>query len=190
MRAVVQPAASSPVRRGAAVLGCALLLSVSAAVAADAGKAAPDIVLRGADGKAQQLSALRGKIVYLDFWASWCAPCRKSFPWMNELHKRFRERGLVVIAVNLDEKREDADAFLARYPAQFRIAYDAAATGAKSFGVKGMPTSFLIARDGTVIFEHKGYRESLNGDIEKEIRRALEQQQNAQVKGNLAWSAL
>ena len=144
------------------------------AFAADLGKAAPDVALRSADGTVQQLSALRGKTVYLDFWASWCIPCRQSFPWMGELQRKYAERDLVVIAINLDTKNADAEVFLGKYPATFRLAFDADGTSAKSFGVKAMPTSFVIGRDGTMRYEHRGFRESQTEVVETEIRRALE----------------
>jgi cytochrome c biogenesis protein CcmG, thiol:disulfide interchange protein DsbE len=149
------------------------LLPVSAVHAADAGKPAPDIVVHAADGSTQKLSALRGKIVYVDFWASWCIPCRESFPWMNEMHRKYAARDLVVLAVNLDAKRTDADAFLARYPAQFRVVYDAESGTAKEFGVKAMPTSFLVGRDGTLLYEHRGFKESQTAPVEAEIERAI-----------------
>ncbi len=157
-------------------LGAACLLALLAAspcYAADTGKAAPDIAVHTTDGGTQTLSALRGKIVYVDFWASWCVPCRESFPWMNDLQKKYADRDLVVLAVNLDAKRPDADAFLARYSAQFRVVFDADGGSAKEFGVKAMPTSFLVGRDGVLLYEHRGFRSSQTGQVEAEIERAL-----------------
>jgi thiol-disulfide isomerase/thioredoxin len=150
------------------------LLAEPAGFAAETGKPAPDIVVRSADGSTQRLSALKGKLVYVDFWASWCNPCRESFPWMNELQHRYADRELVIVAVNLDAKRSDADAFLARYPAQFRIAFDAESASAREFGVKVMPTSFLVGRDGTLLYEHKGFRDSQTASVEAEIQHALD----------------
>jgi cytochrome c biogenesis protein CcmG/thiol:disulfide interchange protein DsbE len=142
--------------------------------AADVGKPAPDVVVQNADGGTQKLSDLRGKIVYVDFWASWCVPCRESFPWMNAMQGRYAGRDLLIVAVNLDEKRADADAFLARYPAQFRVAFDATSASAKAFGVKAMPTSFIVGRDGTLLYEHRGFRESQTPAVEAEIQHALD----------------
>lgn len=151
----------------------ALALLALPAYPAETGKPAPDVTLHGADGGTQKISDFRGKIVYVDFWASWCIPCRESFPWMNEMHRKYAGRDLVLLAVNLDAKRPDADAFLARYPAQFRVDFDAEGASAKAFGVKAMPTSFIVGRDGTLLYEHRGFRESQTGDVEAEIQRAL-----------------
>jgi cytochrome c biogenesis protein CcmG, thiol:disulfide interchange protein DsbE len=156
-------------------IGVCLFALTGAADAADIGKASPDPVLRGSDGVEQKLSALRGKIVYLDFWASWCIPCRQSFPWMNDMQKKFAGQDVVILAVNLDAKSADADAFLAHYPATFRLAFDTGGASAKQFGVKAMPTSFLIGRDGTLLSEHRGFKDSQTEPVEAEIRQALAQ---------------
>ena len=96
------------------------------------------------------LKDLHGKVVLVDFWASWCAPCLSSFPWMDDLQKRHGQQGLVVVAVNLDQDRALADAFLRKTAPQFRIEFDQQGTLAKQFGVQAMPTSFLIDRSGIV----------------------------------------
>jgi cytochrome c biogenesis protein CcmG/thiol:disulfide interchange protein DsbE len=167
------PPVAKPAARAAIFLLALASLFALPAGAIDTGKSAPDIVLHGADGADHKLSELRGKIVYLDFWASWCIPCRQSFPWMNELQKRYAGQDLVVLAMNLDAKTADADAFLARYPASFRLAFDNEGASAKQFGVKAMPTSFLIGRDGTLLIEHRGFRDSQTEAVDAEIRAAL-----------------
>jgi len=103
------------------------------------------------------LAALKGRVVYLDFWASWCAPCRESFPWMNRLQAELGREGLTVIAVNVDRDRADAEQFLRSHPAQFRIVYDPEGLLPEKFGVRGMPTSFLIDRSGRVEARHEGF---------------------------------
>lgn len=113
------------------------------------------------------LSAYKGKVVYLDFWASWCKPCRESFPWMNAIEDNYRDRGLVVIAVNLDHDRGLAQDFLQQNPADFKIVYDPGGTLAEKYKVGAMPTSVLIGRDGKIRFVHSGFhpdreREYLN----------------------------
>jgi thiol-disulfide isomerase/thioredoxin len=104
------------------------------------------------------LARLRGKVVYLDFWASWCKPCRESFPWMNSLQSAYAKQGVVVVAVNVDQERALADAFLKQYPAQFQVYYDPSGKLAESYRVVGMPSSFLIDRSGTVRYRHVGFR--------------------------------
>jgi thiol-disulfide isomerase/thioredoxin len=107
---------------------------------------------------AVDLDAYRGKVVLLDFWASWCAPCRSSFPWMNEMQEKYADDGLVVIAVNLDNERGEAADFLEQNPAGFEIAYDPERSMARAFGVDSMPNSFLIDRSGRVRAQHRGFR--------------------------------
>lgn len=122
------------------------------------------------------LKDLHGKVVLVDFWASWCSPCLSSFPWMDELQKRHGQKGLVVVAVNLDQDRALADAFLKRTAPQFRIEFDAEGTLAKQFGVQAMPTSFLIDRSGKVRITHRGFRTAQRAEREQQIRQLLEEQ--------------
>lgn len=103
------------------------------------------------------LSAYKGKVVYLDFWASWCTPCRLSFPWMSQLQSLYGRDGLVVIGVNVDHDRAPADEFLAANRGTFQIVYDPHGALASKYDVKGMPTSFLIGRDGKVRSVHPGF---------------------------------
>ena len=100
------------------------------------------------------LGTYKGKVVYLDFWASWCNPCRLSFPWMNEIQEMAGRKGLVIIAVNVDRDRELADDFLLTSPAQFKVVYDPEGKIASTYDFKDMPTSVLIGRDGKVRFVH------------------------------------
>jgi thiol-disulfide isomerase/thioredoxin len=115
------------------------------------------------------LESLTGKVVLLDFWASWCSPCLRSFPWMNELQQRHAGDGLVVVAVNLDQERALADDFLRKVPAAFRVEYDARGTIARQFGVQTMPASFLIDRRGQVRFRHAGFRDRQRPERERQI---------------------
>jgi thiol-disulfide isomerase/thioredoxin len=108
-------------------------------------------------GDLLDLAAFKGQVVYLDFWASWCGPCRESFPWMNHLKGELGHDGLVVIAVNVDRERAEADRFLREHPAQFRIVYDPDGLLPEKFAVRGMPTSFLIDRNGHVQARHEGF---------------------------------
>src|SRR3990172_12963604 len=120
------------------------VLSVAVSLFAFAAEV-PDLRFATEQGE-MSLAQLRGKVVYLDYWASWCGPCRESFPWMNELQTRYGEKGLVVLAVNVDADRIDAERFLAEHPASFRIAWDPKGDTARTLRVKGMPSSFLLDR--------------------------------------------
>ncbi|RJG21822.1 TlpA family protein disulfide reductase [Massilia cavernae] len=136
------------------------------------GSAAPQFSLPGRDGQVA-LAAYRGKHVYLDFWASWCAPCKRSFPWMGELQKRFGPSGLVVVAVDVDATRADADRFLADVPAGFTVTFDPAGSVARQFAIKGMPSSMLIDPSGQVLYVHEGFTKSTPQAVEKHIEQAL-----------------
>ncbi|MCW9014758.1 MAG: TlpA family protein disulfide reductase [Gammaproteobacteria bacterium] len=118
---------------------------------------APDLLLETTDGSIQ-LSSLKGKIVYLDFWASWCKPCKKSFPWLNEIKYLYKDQGLEVLAINLDKDRAAANKFLQQMPANFPVAFDANGKSAASFQVTGMPSSYLIDRKGFIRERHIGFR--------------------------------
>ena len=119
------------------------------------------------------LSQYRGKVVYLDFWASWCKPCRQSFSWMNAMQQKYSADGLVIVAVNVDEQRSDADEFLREMPASFAIVYDPEGKLAEQYALIGMPSSFLIGKDGTVIQKHEGFFTDSPAKYEAEIREAL-----------------
>lgn len=118
--------------------------------------------------------SLRGKVVVVDFWASWCAPCQRSFPWMNSLVTKFSGRGLAIVAINLDKQRDLANDFLSRQPASFLVAFDPAGSSAEAFHVEAMPTTFLISRDGHVLTHHAGYDSKKAASFEHEIEEALQ----------------
>lgn len=121
------------------------------------------------------LSSYRGKVVYVDFWASWCEPCRKSFPWMNELQARYGN-DLKVIAINLDQKRGDAVGFLKKLQPKFAVAFDPAGKTAEAYQVKGMPSSYLIDQRGRIVSSHIGFRGSDKEKLESHIEKLISQQ--------------
>jgi thiol-disulfide isomerase/thioredoxin len=133
---------------------------------------APDFSLKGRSGQIR-LSAFKGRVVYLDFWASWCVPCRKSFPWMNEIEKRFGPKGLTVVAINIDKGGASAEAFLEDYPPIFKVAFDASGKVAESYGVWTMPSSYLIDQNGNLRFSHKGFFDGAKESIVTEIQGLL-----------------
>jgi cytochrome c biogenesis protein CcmG, thiol:disulfide interchange protein DsbE len=151
---------------------CLVVLASPAAWALEAGSAAPALSLPGLK-EAVDLAAMKGKVVYVDFWASWCGPCKQSFPFMNELQSKYQAQGFEVIAVNLDARREDADRFLGSVPARFAVAFDAKGESAKRFDVRSMPSSYLIGRDGKVFAAHKGFKDEDRKELEGHIGQAL-----------------
>jgi thiol-disulfide isomerase/thioredoxin len=147
-------------------------LAASSAGALEKGAAAPAFDLQGLDG-AVKLAKLQGKVVYVDFWASWCGPCRQSFPWMNEMQAKYGARGLQVVGVNVDANMADARQFLAATPARFAIGFDPQGATPRSYGIKGMPSSVLIGPDGKVLLEHSGFRDADRAELESKIQSAL-----------------
>lgn len=142
--------------------------------AASALEAAPAFKIPTAKGMVD-LSELKGQVIYLDFWASWCTPCRKSFPWMNEMENKYKDDGLKIVAVNLDKTRDVIDKFLKRTPANFTIAYDPGGQLAQSYKLVGMPTSYLIDRLGHIQATHVGFRKKDQEKLEAKIKGLLNQ---------------
>lgn len=128
------------------------------------------------------LEQYHGKVVYVDFWASWCGPCRQSFPVMNELQEAYGEDNFVIIAINEDSEPGAAEQFLAQYPANFTIFYDQNGELAKYFKVDAMPTSYLLDQTGAAKYRHRGFRQKDVAKLEQQIESLLSvQSQNAGV---------
>lgn len=125
------------------------------------------------ESKPFDLSAYQGKVVMLDFWASWCIPCRKSFPWLNEMQAAKESQGLVIIGVNVDEDRADAEAFLQRYEAKFKLEFDPKGEYASFYDIPGMPTSLIFDRNGQLIHTHAGFKLNNIAEYETAIDSAL-----------------
>lgn len=134
---------------------------------------APAAVADAADSAPLDLGQYQGKVVVLDFWASWCGPCRRSFPWLNEMHARYARDGLVIIGVNLDADRGDAKEFLVDHPADFGIYFDPEAALAMEYEVEAMPSSFVIGRDGQVTASHRGFKVKQQSEYEAILVEAL-----------------
>jgi len=147
-----------------------LLIACACCLAGAAGRAA---IAADSDGFDGALDSYRGRVVYLDFWASWCAPCRQSFPWMQTMHDAYAQQGLTIIAVNLDINRADAERFLQQYKPQFNVRYDSRGAAAARYRIPGMPTSILIDRHGVTRFTHVGFRPIDRGEYENELRALL-----------------
>ena len=125
------------------------------------------------DGKHVSLEQLKGKVVYLDFWASWCPPCLKSFPFMEQLKQKYGKRGLVVIAISLDEKFEDAWIFLNQTQASFVIAHNNRGDIATRYDVQAMPSTYLIGRDGKIKLRHLGFNSGDKDTLQRIIESVL-----------------
>lgn len=126
------------------------------------------------DGAPFTLESLRGKVVVLDFWAPWCLPCRKGFPFLDALEERHRGRGLAVVGLTLEERREAVDKFLADVKVRFRILRDPTGKAGETLGVAAMPTTFLLDRDGRVVARFEGGGAKVHERLEAAAKKLLE----------------
>ena len=141
------------------------------ATAATANQAAPDFTLPQLDGQDLRLSSYRGKVVLLDFWASWCEPCRVETPHLIELQQKYGDRGLQIIGVSMDDSPEPARAFDQQVHMNYPVVMGNAATGELYGGVLGLPIAFLVNRDGRIYAKHIGATDP--AVFEKEINSLL-----------------
>lgn len=163
-----------------ALLAAACCLTAAASLPAQAvsvGETAPVIEAPARDGTEFNLEALRGEVVYLDFWASWCPPCRAAMPELDALHERLDERGFSVIGVNVDRSRDAALRMLNAVAVDFPIVFDPEGRWAERYALPGMPSGFLIDREGVVRYRHEGYSAGDIPALEQEIERLLEEEQ-------------
>jgi len=140
---------------------------------ASAAEKAPDFQLPQINGDSVQLSSLRGSVVYVDFWATWCPPCRESFPWMESMHQRYQDLGLEIVAISLDQKRDLIENFLKSHKASFTILQDSEGGTAEAFKVKGMPSSYLVDRKGNIRVRHAGFNDDDKAELESQIKQLL-----------------
>ena len=150
------------------------VLSTSNALGEAEGHSVPHCTLTAVgSNKRLDLRQLQGKVVYVDFWASWCGPCAQSFPFMNTLDRDLRDRGLRVVGINLDEDPADAQDFLSKRPARFAVAMDADKSCAQSFGVQAMPSTYVIDRKGVIRHVHLGFRPGEADNVRDVVERLL-----------------
>ncbi|MGD8824285.1 MAG: TlpA disulfide reductase family protein [Myxococcales bacterium] len=153
------------------VIAAWLLCSVAAALAP--GQVPPPIDLADRSGRKVDLEELRGKVVLVDFWASWCGPCRQELPFLEALHQKFESQGLVVVGISIDRSAKKMSRFLESVPLSFRIVHDPNLSVASRYEPSAMPSSYFIARDGKVRYVHEGFRKKDAADIESRLRTLL-----------------
>lgn len=134
-----------------------------------------DYQVQNFQGELVSLNEFKGKVVYLDFWASWCGPCRKSFPWMNAMHQKYQQQGLAIVAINLDSDKALAEQFLSKLPANFHIRFDPQADVASQFDLLGMPSSYIFNRHGELVYKHQGFYEEKSAGYENELVELLKE---------------
>jgi thiol-disulfide isomerase/thioredoxin len=155
---------------------CLLFAGAPTGAKAEPVRAVPVCPLKSlADGKPLDLRQFRGKVVYVDFWASWCSTCAQSFPFLSRLSDDLEGRGLVVVGINVDERPQDAVAFLGKHPATFVLASSPDMECPKAFAVPGMPASFLIDRQGRLRSSHLGFRRSDADKLRQQVTQLLDE---------------
>lgn len=149
---------------------CAVLASPLAASGAEP---APKVRLASLDGSPLSLESLKGRVVVLDFWASWCVPCRTSFPFLDSLQTRYGGQGLSVLGLTLEESKDAVIAFLEAVPVRFTIAWDPSGYAGDAFRVVAMPTTFLLDREGHVVARFEGGDRKTHEKLEAAITKLL-----------------
>ena len=144
-------------------------------LAIEAGTPAPSLSMQALEdgGAAVATSSLKGSVVYVDFWASWCTPCLRSMPALRTLHGKHREQGFVVVGVNKDVNPAEAERFLRRFPVSFPLVDDSGDAVAKAFDVKTMPSGYLIDRAGVVRQVHRGFTAETEATLSRDIEALL-----------------
>jgi peroxiredoxin len=160
-------------RLTALILAALCLLACAEANAANEPPMAPDFTLKSREGVNIKLSELRGQVVMVNFWASWCGPCRQEMPLLQQLYDRYQSLGFSLLGVNVDEDKAAADKMLSDIPVSFTILYDNRSQVSKEYQVKAMPSTFMVDRDGRIRYLHKGYKPGYENDYQEQIRELL-----------------
>ena len=146
------------------------------AYAGQVGTPAPDFSLMDLKGNAVTLKQFKGKVVFLDFWAPWCDPCREEIPALDALYKKYRNDGLEVIGIDIDDSEKLAAEFLQKIPVAFTILIDKRGISRRAYNFRMLPTAFIIGRDGVIRNVHMGFGKEFLQMYETEIAELLKQQ--------------
>jgi peroxiredoxin len=147
----------------------------SAAALPSVGVSAPDFAAKSDSGRNVRLSELRGQVVLINFWASWCNPCRQELPLLSKIYSQYRGAGFALLAVNVDDNRKDAEVMLKRLDLKFPTLFDGNKKVAKLYGVDTMPATLVIDRDGRVRYVHRGYYDGYERKYEQQVRELLKE---------------
>ena len=149
------------------------LMIAGSALALDVGSTAPDFTLKSRSGENIKLSEQRGDVVMINFWASWCAPCRQEMPLLEELHDRYADLGFTLLGVNVEEDSSAALDLLKEIPVTFPVLFDSRNDVSKRYNVVAMPTTVILDRDGNVRYVHKGYLPGYEDEYRKQIKELI-----------------
>lgn len=145
------------------------------AVAAKIGEMAPNFTLRADTGKNLRLSEYRGEVVMINFWATWCGPCRQEMPVLNELYQRYRPVGFTLLGVNIDDHSASASKMARRLGVAYPILFDVEKVVSRLYDINAMPTTVMVDRDGKVRYLHRGYLPGFESKYQKQIRGLLKE---------------
>jgi peroxiredoxin len=161
--------------RALRIAACAVFAVVAASASSAIAPAtpAPDFTLRAMSGPSLHLKEQRGRVVMVNFWATWCAPCRQEMPHLNRLYDKYRAAGFVLLGVNVDEDNAKAAEVATKLGVTFPILLDSEKTVSKLYDVSTMPSTMIIDREGRVRYVHRGYLAGYENDYEKQIRELL-----------------
>ena len=160
-------------KRFLASLACLFVFAAQAAIAPNA--PAPDFTLKSLDGPNLRLAEQRGRVVLVNFWATWCGPCKQEMPHLNRLYDKYRASGFVLLGVNVDEDARQAAGTAAKLGVRFPVLFDAEKSVSRLYDLQSMPATVLIDRDGRVRYLHRGYRDGLEASYEQQIRELVKE---------------
>ncbi len=157
------------------IISISLILFTGFAAPAEIQKAAPEFTGTTLEGKVIKLSHYKGKVVLLDFWASWCGPCKREFPFLVQLHHALKDQNFTVIGINVDTDRSKAERFLAgqKVKPDFPIVFDGKGKIAERYQLQGMPTTILIDKNGVIRYRHTGFRDKDRAEVIRRVKELL-----------------
>jgi peroxiredoxin len=153
----------------------AMWAQTAAAALPAVGAPAPDFALQSSTGRNLRLSELRGEVVLINFWATWCGPCRQEMPQLGRLYAQYREAGFTLLGINIDDSRANAEAMMKKLGVGFPTLFDGDKRVARLYDVDTMPATLLIDRDGRVRYVHRGYRDGYERKYQEQIRELLKE---------------
>lgn len=153
----------------------ALLATATTQAANAPGEMADDFTLKSRSGENLRLAEQRGQVLLINFWASWCGPCRQEMPLLDALHQRYESLGVAVWGINVDDDPAKAEKILKDIPVSFPVLFDPDSAVSKRYGVDSMPTTVLVDRNGKVRFRHRGYKSGYEKEYEKQIKELLKE---------------